>query len=390
MLNASMSPNQGDHHWIGVLKALADHHPGLLESADLPHSLRNTARTVLVRSRLEKDFNGEFNRLIASPDGQADFQKALDDHETASKFSKDLLGQIHRFPADWLNSLVRQSHALTRNDAEAWLALDLQALGMSEANANSFHGTAWQLLAQTNPATVLERLSDMDGHNDGEINSHLAIALRSLDRKSPEEAAQWLAHYESRTDNESHIQQLRHALVSEARAGQKPSAESLLASLQHSTAGADLFNLSFQFLNAPLEVQKEFTNSIMAMEPEKQSQIGYSNESHTYGRFPITLQASLITSMIEYPPDDATPDQRQGIVRTTSGLASQWVIEDPAAASRWAARLPAGEPRQWALRNAAANWMPYDPMRSQAWLNQLPAADRADVQEFLDSNPKPR
>jgi hypothetical protein len=391
MIDGFIDPNQGDYHWIGALKALADHHPGLLESADLPHNLRDTARTMLVRSRLERDFNGEFNRLIASPDGHADFLKAINDHDIATKFSKELLAQIHRFPADWFNVLASQSHFLTRDNAEAWLELDLQALGMTETNSNNFRNTAWQLLAQTNPSKVLESLTDLESPTDRNIDSYLTIALRTLNRKSPEEAAQWLAHYESRTDNESLKQQLQQAMASDAQARQKPTAESLLQNFQQSTTErSSLFSLQNEYQNAPPDVQKEFTNSILAMEPESLSQIGYSNESYHFNRFPTALQANLINSMIEHPPAEATPEQQRNLITNASTLAIKWVIEDPGAASRWVAQLPVGEPRQWALRNVALNWMPYDPIRSEAWLKQLPASDQADVQEFLESTEKTR
>jgi predicted phosphoadenosine phosphosulfate sulfurtransferase len=56
------------------------------------------------------------------------------------------------------------------------------------------------------------------------------------------------------------------------------------------------------------------------------------------------------------------------------------------AASRWVTQLPAGEPRQWALRNLATSWMPYEPTAAEAWLKKLPAADQTDVRQFLESN----
>jgi hypothetical protein len=386
LVKLSAPPTYTDHLWETVLPAFANHHPELLKTMDLPPGYREISRGLLIRNRLEKDFSGELGRLITSPTGLADFEAALNDYDTAKKLAKNLLAQVDQLPADWINSLAGKAYMLTRNDPEAWLALDLAALGMSKSNVEEMRNTAWQQLADSSPIKVLEDLSNPGSDMNIQLYSALTSALRILNRTSPELAAEWATYYDSRTNDQSLKAQLRQALVQESESQQKPSAESLLERFRNQESSNSEFANEFHELStATPAVQREFASAMVTLDPLELSQIGYANDSHSIDRFPIDLQATLIESMITHPPAEITESQQQILVMTASKLSTNWTQEDPAAASRWASGLPAGEPRQWAMRNVAANWMPYDPLGAQKWLNQLPPDDRAVVEKFLET-----
>lgn len=57
-----------------------------------------------------------------------------------------------------------------------------------------------------------------------------------------------------------------------------------------------------------------------------------------------------------------------------------WLVD---ASSEDTVSLPAGEVRQWTLRNLAATWLPLDAPNAEAWLRELSEAEQADVRDFL-------
>lgn len=89
----------------------------------------------------------------------------------------------------------------------------------------------------------------------------------------------------------------------------------------------------------------------------------------------MTFQAS------NYPEEAAAwlKDQTTSpdFTEQASRLAAHWVLDDAPAAAEWAAALPAGESKVWALWNLARQWQRVDGKAAQNWASRLPQVDRA-------------
>lgn len=63
----------------------------------------------------------------------------------------------------------------------------------------------------------------------------------------------------------------------------------------------------------------------------------------------------------------------------TVQLAHQWANQDPAAAARWVASLPAGDADAGLVQAVVTSWQSYDPAAAAAWVDALPAGARRDA-----------
>lgn len=377
---------QGTYTWASAFLAIAKSQPGLLENPALPPELRNLARTSLTSTRLEANFGAELSNLLKSPTGLSDLTAILEDYNFSRKHSSSLLDHLAQLPPDWLNHLGQRSYYLGQKDPASWITTDLEALGMIESTAKDLRQRAWQQLASGTPSEFFALYNKLNKEPiESQINA-ISNALRTLTWKNQGQAQEWLDYYLARTDDENTRKILRDS-VSQADTSEKLDPESLRERLKDANNDAgQLSNLPYDLSNAGPQVMQEFRSSVTSMTTEEQAKFARNYSEHDLSRFPIDIQANLIEAMIQHPPDEPTENLERRIWYQASQLATSWGTEDPVAASRWVTQLPAGEPRQWALRNLATSWMPYEPAAAEAWLKKLPAADQTDVRQFLESN----
>jgi|694.fasta_scaffold98531_3 hypothetical protein len=377
---------QGTYTWTSAFLAIAKSQPGLLENPALPPALRNLARTSLASTRLEANFGAELSSLLKSPTGLMDLTSILEDYNFSRKHASSLLDHINQLPPDWLNHLAQKSYYLVQKNPASWINTDLEALGMHETAAKDLKQRAWQQLASDEPSEFFALHNKLNHDTIESQANNISNALRALTWKNAEEAQEWLDYYLARTDDEDARKILQDS-VSQADTSEKLDPESLRERLKDANNDAgQLSNLPYDLSNAGPLVMQEFRSSLTNMTTEEQAKFGRNYAEHDLSRFPIDIQANLIEAMIQHLPDEPTENLERRIWFQASQLATSWGTEDPVAASRWVTQLPAGEPRQWALRNLATSWMPYEPTAAEAWLKKLPAADQTDVRQFLESN----
>lgn len=85
--------------------------------------------------------------------------------------------------------------------------------------------------------------------------------------------------------------------------------------------------------------------------------------------------SAQLARLIAAPPDG----MGQNLASSAGSLAGQWADDDPAAASQWAAALPAGPSRDAGLKAVAASWSKYDAIATSQWLGTLEAGSSRDA-----------
>ncbi len=382
------SPTES-HRWRAALAALADKHPGqlLAVSADWPAKLREGADQALTTDRLTKDFPSELDRLLDRPKGDSILSKALNEnHQLSKQLSDGVFRHANRLPPEWFDTLSKNAWALTRNDPERWLRVDFDAMGVTPESADQLRNSALSRLASTDPLKALAFLSTRGGADEGSKES-LQTALRKLELSDPGSSAGWLDRLAG-SPGKIEFRESVEAALETALSPKAKTADSLMDTLE-SASGMPNERWRFQseLIDSPPEIQQEFTRMVVQMAPSERLEIGRSLLSQGSGQLPFALRATLVEAVVSHPEpagETSHSPERNDALREASNLGVAWVLEDPAAATRWVAQLPAGEARRWTLRNMAANWMSHDDAGTRAWIGSLPAAERADVQEFLE------
>jgi hypothetical protein len=374
-------------NWERILESLANHHPGLLQTAELPKVLKSNANAILARNRLTEDFAVEIARLLESPTGRTDFSAIFSLSHLPDTFIRQLPTRLSKLPTDWNREIGgKLSSILTRNP-ELWIHHDFQALGMTKSDAKNLLETAWQHLAWKKPKLFLADFANQDGIAASEYSSSLLTALKCLHDNSPEEAASWIAEHGSRITDEAIKSRIDELLSPREEQQSQTPTRTLLDFLTNDSLKIDstfdphaLTNLDHE----SLAYQKEIADAVSAMPIGKQSEIGYASLDYLEGGGLRSIQADLLAAMISAPPVHVTTDQKSSIIYRTSVMVHQWVQDDALQAGRWSSQLPQGDARKWALRNVASSWMPNDPTGAMAWVERLPPADRTDIKEFLN------
>jgi hypothetical protein len=384
-------PDNNRIHWPSAMLMLAEQHPDKLAAAavDWPAERRSQAEVALTTSRLKSDFNGEFGRLLGKADGAVLLAQALNEnYELSKQFSAGILSQIHRLPPEWLETLSQNHWNLTREDPERWLALNYEALGGNEKAADRFRMSALSQMASKQPDKVLEYLA-RNGLTEGN-SSILPNALRSLEKSAPGSAAAWL----DRLAGGPEQAELRAILEVEMNPQPRgpATASALLDSLAALKSSPNSFwNFSNSLGQSSPAVQQEVIQSLNRMDPAERLEIARAVLPQGDSQLPLALRAVLVDAALSAPPaaeEEPGRNSRLSPSNAAANLGVAWVIEDPAAATRWAAQLPSGEARQWTLRNMAANWARHDVQAATGWVGSLPPADRQDVREYLEKQKK--
>jgi hypothetical protein len=85
--------------------------------------------------------------------------------------------------------------------------------------------------------------------------------------------------------------------------------------------------------------------------------------------------ANQLSSLLASPPDG----MGKNLADSAGQLAGQWAGDDPAAASKWAANLPAGQSRDEGLKAVSQSWSQYDAIATAEWLGTLEAGSSRDA-----------
>lgn len=99
--------------------------------------------------------------------------------------------------------------------------------------------------------------------------------------------------------------------------------------------------------------------------------------------------ASALAALISSAPDGLG----KNMADSAGQLARQWAGDDPAAASKWAAGLPAGQARDEGLKAVSQSWSQYDAIATAEWLGTLEAGSSRDaaiqplVEHVRDTDP---
>ncbi len=384
-----------DSQWHGVFSRLAEHHPDKLAATlvDWPASLRKPAEIALTREGLSRNFAGELARLLDSPDGKDGFASAFQNHQNVPRLEDSILRNIHRIPADWLESVGSSfPWNMVQGNPERWLEVDFETLGLFGEKAARFRNAALSHLTHREPEKALSYLAGLDFTGDHYKNT-FQNAVLALAGKDAAAAEQWL---ESVPEEASEFYESLSAELDKKLNPPAPGdpSEKLLESLHTSVKNSDAWRFVNEFSQASLEIQREFMEELSRLPAAELGETGLGIIAQSGVRnLPRDLAGKLVTAAVSHQQaqgeGDSGETENQGhiLIRQTAELAVHWVLEESAAATRWMAGLPPGESRQWALRNVAANWQSYDAPAARAWISTLSATEQQDVRQHLD---KPR
>jgi len=366
-----------------AMKRLAESHPGALAAADLPPKLRRLADYSMAHVGFEKDFPAELARLAKTPGGAAIFMEITrNGGEFSKSFTEGIFNHLHEMPVAWLKGLNNVvSWSLVHDNPSRWLTLDFDALGMDPKTAKTIQDRAWDRLVSTDPEATLRRLanSGMDARSWADYSIQ---ALQSLHRKDPAAAETWRGQLLANAPTEQYAKIIGADLARKSTEVWKPSLDYLRTQLSSGIIVGGSFEYALPEANP--EVSRAIIAEIAAMDVSRQAEIGHALLRRNQSTLPHATQAFLFDATIRHPTEsDGQAPSGISPVTIAGKLAATWVAEEPVAAGRWAVSLPAGEVRQWTLRNLVATWLPLDAPNAEAWLRQLPPANQSDVREFL-------
>ncbi len=359
------------------------------QSAGWPPELRRLADGALASATLKRDFATGLAELRGRPDGRELFVQAV---ESESMSARNVLEFAAELPAGWLAAAVRGNPlALVQHNAAAWLDADLGALGVDESTRRSLRSYAMGLMAHREPAEALGLLDRGDLTAD-ERSQLLGRALEALARKDAAAAREWVARLTDEAEIELATKAVAQGTAAQGAQERKPaSPQEWVAGLAAGgeetqrigyNPGGDQGNWDTAAIaeaRAAFATLDDAGKAAAALRlTDGSAYFGLSGEM-------FELRADATAFLLEHP--DATPPA-EGMARNVSQLAANWVAEDPAAASRWVAGLPAGEERTWAMKNLARHWAEHEPTAAAAWARSLPAAERAQVEGFLAASPE--
>jgi hypothetical protein len=85
--------------------------------------------------------------------------------------------------------------------------------------------------------------------------------------------------------------------------------------------------------------------------------------------------SSQLAALIASPPDG----MGKNLASAAATLAGQWAGDNPAAAAKWAAALPAGSSRDDGLEAVSRSWSQYDAIATAQWLGTIEAGSSRDA-----------
>lgn len=396
-LHARLGGGNEGHVVRELLQGLAEKAgPALLaESAGWPPELRRLADRALVSARLKQDFTAGLAELRGRPDGCELFVQAVGADAVSGR---KLLDSAAELPAGWLAAAARGNpYSLVQDDAAAWLEADLGALGLDEAARRSLRSYAMSMLAGREPAKALDWLERGDLSAD-ERKQLLGNALPALARRDAAAAREWLARLTDQAEIELATKAVEQAGKAQGAGERKQaSPQEWVAGL--AAAGDRGANpVSFSPFDgqrnwdagAMDEARAAFAGLAEADKAAAARRLTDGNTHFGHGDELFGLRADAVAFLLERPGQAAADPggRRDNLLVQASRLAAGWVEEDPAAASRWVAGLPAGDERTWAMKNLARHWAEHEPAAAAAWARGLPAGERGQVEEFLTVPPR--
>lgn len=344
--------------WI---TALAEKAPAALAAMldSLPTEIRRIAETQWATEGLKASFSEEIRKLWQRPDGWKIYSECARSPEIASK----LISELQNLPPEWRRQIgLNPTYAISDAEATQWLDADLAGAGFSTAEIQNIQSRALEYLAGRDPTAAIERLGALDlgaGRREEVIqyafSSGDPVKLRALVDQLPTEEERQFGKFllGLRTDRDPN--------------GEDPWSNLGVSGTQSPYAwNADtLASMTATFRALP-DDRKRQTAALMSDEPRFQV-------------LPTDLQSEAIRCLIAPPgPPDQTSGSKSPAAKS-SEFAVRLMEEDPVAATRWAETLPAGEARNWTIKNLIDNWKQYDPKAAAVWETSLPAADRASL-----------
>lgn len=379
----SQERNRGGYvtPWVSTaLRALAQRDPAaLLEaSANWDKNLRKDARRDAVPAWLKKDFSSCLTWLSGHPEGKSLFLEGLRD-SSSGEAGKSLAMRIKELPAGWAAELCKgaKSQSLTYFAGEEWLAADLEGAGVPAGDVRLMRHAAVLSLARDHPERAFEAYANLGDMPDSERLNLIARLAAGIGSKNPELTRRWaegldenlrqivFARIESNTAKKSNDAQ------------QKPDPNrSAAEQLQDVAAGqSNSFNFGSNAGGWSPALIQETVQAIQALPAAQVSSL--VGKLDPGGAPPCAVSGELIARQLALAPTE----NPQKLIRNAAVTGTRWAGEDPAAASRWATSLPAGDARHWAILNTAAQWHRDDPVAAQRWIDKLPEKDRAAAQE---------
>ncbi|MBK1833208.1 hypothetical protein [Roseibacillus ishigakijimensis] len=378
------------HYYEEIVNKLAEGNRDLLESslADLPLSLATAAETALIKADLQKDFANTLPRLYDHPQG---IDLLLNDYQFARKNISQILAHVGDFPENWKESLVQRGYLFGELDVDTLFTTNWQELGFSESHKSNILGYRLGELARSNPDQLLAVLKS--GYQP-EANWMRSI-LSNLISSRPEDAVDMLEPYldeEGRQYAKQLLTQNSGGASIGGRLGGAFSSDQYEPGHQREQIAqmspAQLQHHSIYAYNWSPEQHEEFAQSFQDAQGEERLRLAAAILNSD------NLHPEVTTEAIEYAL--AHPEIRElanwqddsTLIQAASQHAMTELQRDPAEASAWLENLPAGEVREWSLKNLAINWQNLDPDGAREWVAALPTADRQAVEAFLAEPPR--
>ncbi len=398
MLETSKPGNGSDRHYFSqVFNRLAAKDPAVLEAAleGMPAAWRFVAEGALAGERLKADFDSEIRALWERPDGWKIFNHAAGNLGERSELGNKVLAMLEGLPAEWRIRIASESYRfLDEKNAANWMDADLEGAGFGKDQIRNIRYQAMHYLAQRDPEDALRRLADLEMDESQRRNLISNLFSYSMHTKEEEQREKLLGML----GDEKDLQVAREALQAQTMSRAEPKAVSPADWLEKAAEAAD-GNQRYGFLNQiqrwDKAKQDELAANFRTLPEEKKTAVAkllasgsdyYSNSSSlTPG-----LQGEAIRYLLTLPAEEpsaegGSPFSSRGSdpARMATTHALQLAKKDADAAAQWVNSLPAGEGKQWAQKNLAANWMNYDPDSAGMWLQSLPAAERKEVEAYL-------
>jgi hypothetical protein len=373
------SNGMNNYYTRELMKQLAISSPAALESAidSMPASMQVTAEAALSGERLKSGFDTEINRLFARADGWKIFQMAMNHSED---LGDSIFNHLANLPPRWRDTMVSRSYSIISDtNPEKWCSVDLQSMGFSESQASSIQSTAFTKYGYRDPEAAI-RLMVQSNLSDGARNSVIGNVFRNY-RGDPEKTDSLIALLGAEKDQ----QVARAALAANSRNQNQQS----LSPADWLDQVASSSNGGFQYLSNLDQWDKDKVGQLQSefksLPAEKKQSVARIMVQHSINTENArNLQGEALQYLVANPEEPNPGESRPDIISEASEYAVRLAKEDPSAATDWVGRLPAGDAREWAQKNLAANWAQYDPDATQQWIASLPANESSAVKEFIE------
>lgn len=379
------SRNGMSGYYIGqLLRELAGNSPEALESAldSLPVSLQTTAEAALIGAKLKTSFTTEIEKLWARPDGWRIFETVL--NNDSDGMGDQILAHLADMPAAWRTSIASDAYSIIGDsDPEKWCRLDFEGMGFTAEHASQIRSMAMTKFGYENPEAAIKLMAEMD--LDESVRHIMLRNLFDNLQSGAEKTEALLARLGSEEDKKVATEALARNSSTTLSKIETPADWIEKASATDPDSGGIYQNLSAlrQWDQEKIDDLRARFQSMPDGTKQKIAMILAKNNGDAGNLDP--LQADALRYLIANPvePEDGR-SQRFQITEAASEFAVKWLQSDLAAAGDWVRGLPAGEARQWAQKNFAANLAQYDPEATEQWIDSLPSDDRAPVRDFIE------